>query len=38
MSNTYLKIDDSWLDFQQVKDLLYKDWQLSLTANAEKKY
>ena len=37
MSNTYLKIDDSWLDFQQVKDLLYKDWQLSLTANAEKK-
>ena len=37
MSNTYLKIDDSWLDFQQVKDLLFKDWQLSLTANAEKK-
>ena len=37
MSNTYLKIDDSWLDFQQVKDLLYKDWQLSLTANAKKK-
>jgi histidine ammonia-lyase len=37
MSNTYLKIDDSWLDFQQVKDLLYKDWQLFLTANAEKK-
>lgn len=37
MSNNYLKIDDSWLDFQQVKDLLYKDWQLFLTAHAEEK-
>ena len=37
MSNNFLKIDDSWMDFQQVKDLLHKNWQLSLTANAEKK-
>ncbi len=37
MKNNYLKIDDSWMDFQQVKDLVNKNWQLSLTPDAEKK-
>ncbi len=37
MSNNILKIDDRWLDFQQVKDLLKKDQQLFLTKDAEKK-
>lgn len=37
MNNRHLNIDDSWLDFQQVKDLLYKQLQLSVTKDAEKK-
>ena len=37
MSKNYLKIDDSWLDFEQVKDLIFKDHQLSLTKDAEEK-
>jgi histidine ammonia-lyase len=37
MRNKYLDIDDSWMDFQQVKDVLNKKLQLSLTKDAEKK-
>lgn len=37
MSDTHLKIDDSWLNFQQVKDMLNKSLQLSLTKDAAKK-
>ena len=37
MGNKYLDIDDSWMDFQKVKDLLYKNLQLSITKDAEKK-
>ena len=37
MSNNYLAVDDSRMDFQQVKDLLYKNMQLSLTESAEEK-
>ncbi|MEO5782091.1 MAG: aromatic amino acid ammonia-lyase, partial [Ginsengibacter sp.] len=37
MNNKYLKIDDSWIDFKQVKDFLYENFQLLLTANAEQK-
>ena len=37
MNNRHLNIDDSWMDFQQVKDLLYKQLQLSVTKDAEKK-
>jgi histidine ammonia-lyase len=37
MSPDYLKIDDSLMNFEQVKDLLYKDLKLSLTTAAEKK-
>jgi len=37
MSPDYLKIDDSWMNFEQVKDLLYKDLKLSLTTDAEEK-
>lgn len=37
MSNNYLKIDDSRMNFRQVKDLLDKDLQLLLTAGAEEK-
>ncbi|MDB5224378.1 MAG: histidine ammonia-lyase, partial [Chitinophagaceae bacterium] len=37
MSKNILKIDDSRMDFQQVKDLLDKNMQLSLTKDAEKK-
>ena len=35
--STYLNMDDSRMDFQQVKDLLYKSLQLSLTKDAERK-
>jgi histidine ammonia-lyase len=37
MSDNYLEVDDSSMDFQQVKDLLYKNRQLSLTKHAEEK-
>ena len=37
MSPKYLNIDDSWMNFEQVKDLLYKDLKLSLTTDAEEK-
>ena len=37
MSKNYLKVDDSRLNFEQVKDLLYKGFKLSLTGNAQKK-
>ena len=35
MSDTILKIDDNRLDFAQVKDMLAKNLQLSLTKHAE---
>src|SRR5437879_2042831 len=34
MSNNYLSLDKSWLSFQQVKDLLEFDQQLSITGAA----
>ncbi len=37
MKHNLLKLDDSWIDFEQVKDLLYKNSQLSLTAGAQEK-
>jgi histidine ammonia-lyase len=37
MTNQYLKIDDSWMDFKQMKELLSKNFQLYLTADAEQK-
>ncbi|MDB5199523.1 MAG: histidine ammonia-lyase [Chitinophagaceae bacterium] len=37
MSKNILKIDDSRMDFIQVKELLYKNMQLSLSKNAEEK-
>ena len=37
MSNNKLKIDDSWLDFPQVKELLSKRQQLTISHTAEKK-
>ncbi len=37
MSNTYLEIDDSWLNFEQVKNFLNKDLQLSISKDAEEK-
>ena len=37
MNNPYLKIDDSWMDFMQVKNLLGKDFKLQLTAKAKQK-
>src|SRR5215212_4254052 len=37
MSNKYLDIDDSWIDFKQLKDLLNRNLQLSITTDAEKK-
>ena len=37
MNNQYLKIDNSWLDFVQLKDIIYKNHQLSITPDAEQK-
>lgn len=37
MGNNHLKIDDSWMNFQQVKDLLTKQMQLYVTKDAEEK-
>ena len=37
MSNRYLKIDDSWMDIEQMKSVLNKGQKIVLTADAEKK-
>src|SRR5215212_10021133 len=37
MSNKYFDIDDTWMNFQHVKDLLKNNSQLSITAGTEKK-
>ncbi|MGI8583041.1 MAG: HAL/PAL/TAL family ammonia-lyase, partial [Chitinophagaceae bacterium] len=37
MSNTYLEIGDSWLNFEQVKNFLKKDLHLSISKHAEEK-
>jgi histidine ammonia-lyase len=37
MNNDFLELNDSWLDFKQVKDLLKNEEKLSITASAEEK-
>ena len=37
MSNRYLKIDDSWMDIEQMKSVLNKGQKIVLTADAQKK-
>jgi histidine ammonia-lyase len=37
MSINYLALDDQWMDFQQVKDLLIKKLKVSVTESAEEK-
>src|SRR5438128_2666145 len=37
MSNTVFKIDDSGMDFRDVKDVLTRNLQLSITKTAEEK-